>query len=78
MGMNVKNKYCCEIKQYCDYDPSKCPIAKRNKDIDEFEKAKEGFGDCIKEELKCFARKWEENFRFIKKKLSDYRKKTKN
>ena len=34
------DKYCCGIKQYCDHDPEKCPIAKRNKDIDEFEKAK--------------------------------------
>ena len=69
------NKYCCEIKRYCDHDPSKCPIAKRNKDIDEFEKAKEKFEDLIKEDLKCFARKLEEIFRFIKKKLRDFCKK---
>lgn len=41
-------KYCCEIKQYCHYDPSKCPIAKRNKEIVEFEKAKEVFMNEIK------------------------------
>ena len=41
-------KYCCEIKQYCEQDPAKCPIAKRNKEIVEFEKAKEVFMNEIK------------------------------
>ena len=48
MAMNVNNEHCCEIKQYCDYDPSKCPIAKRNKDIEEFEKAKANLVNEIK------------------------------
>lgn len=46
--MNVNNEHCCEIKQYCDYDPSKCPIAKRNKDIDEFEKSRSELLQAIK------------------------------
>ena len=46
--MNVNNEHCCEIKQYCDHDPSKCPIAKRNKDIEEFEKAKANLVNEIK------------------------------
>lgn len=52
MAMNVNNEHCCEIKQYCDYDPSKCQIAKRNKDIEEFEKAKESLKNAIKNSFK--------------------------
>lgn len=50
--MNVKNEYCCEIKQYCDKGPLQCPIAKRNKDIEEFEKAK---ANLINETKKMFS-----------------------
>ena len=46
------DKYCCEIKQYCGQDPEKCPIAKRNKDIAELEKAKE---TIINEIKRCFS-----------------------
>ena len=35
-------KYCneCDIKGYCDKIPTDCPIAKRNKQITDFENAK--------------------------------------
>lgn len=78
MAMNVNNEHCCEIKQHCDHDPSKCPISKRNKEIAEFEKAKERFEDGIKEELNFLQENGRRFFCFIKKKLSDYRKKMKN
>ena len=68
MAMKVNNEYCCEIKQYCEHDPAKCPIAKRNKEIDEFEKAR---GNFINEVTKCFF----QDCRKIKNSLYEFYKK---
>lgn len=34
-----QRQYCCEIKKYCEAAPEQCPIARKNKDIAEFEEA---------------------------------------
>ena len=56
------SKYCCDMKNYCDRNPNNCPIAKRNKDICDFEKAKLSFQksclDMIIEKFEKFRTKY--------------------
>ena len=46
------NKFCCELKHFCENNPEQCPIAKENKDIADFEKAKQDLFNVVVGDIK--------------------------